>query len=152
MRFAEAQARTGLTDRELAERAGSSTRTVWLIKQGHLPSRESVMRRLAEAMGVEVDDIDEFQEAKRERVHKAAVRQGLPPEYLAELETQEEVFEIQFPDEKFIRQSALSYLRQLMEYLVRSGPPEDVDRVYRDVSGKATIREAARSDRDTEGT
>jgi transcriptional regulator with XRE-family HTH domain len=140
MRFAEAQARSGLTDRELAERAGSSTRTVWRIKQGHLPTRESVMRRLAEAMGVEVDDIDEFQEAKRERVHKAAVRQGLPPEYLAELETQEEVFEIQFPDEKFIRQSALSYLRQLMEYLVHSGPPEDVDRVYRDVRGGAVGR------------
>src|SRR5688500_3782405 len=121
MRFAEAQAMSGLTDRELAERAGSSTRTVWRIKQGHLPTRESVMRRLAEVMGVEVNEINEFREAKRERAHNAAVRQGLPPEYLAELETQEEVFEIQFPDERFIRQSALSYLRQLMEYLVHSG-------------------------------
>jgi transcriptional regulator with XRE-family HTH domain len=150
MRFAEAQAKSGLTDRELAERAGSSTRTVWRIKQGHLPTRESVMRRLAEALGVEVDDIDEFREAKRERVHKAAVRQGLPPEYLADLETQEEVFEIQFPDKKFIRQAALGSFRKLTEYLVRSGPPEDVDRVYRDVIGKAIAREEANRRQDTE--
>jgi transcriptional regulator with XRE-family HTH domain len=150
MRFAEAQARSGLTDRELAERAGSSTRTVWRIKQEHLPTRESVMRRLAEALGVEVDDIDEFREAKRERVHKAAVRKGLPPEHLAELEVEEEVYEIQFPDERFIRQSALTYLRRLMTYLVSSGPPEDVDRIYREVRRKATAREEANRRQDTE--
>jgi|SRR5215211_1191576 len=150
MRFAEAQARSGLTDRELAERAGSSTRTVWRIKQRHLPSRESVMRRLAGVLGVEVDDIDEFREAKRERVHKAAVRKGLPPEYLAELEVEEDVYEIQYPDEKFIRQSALSYLRQLMTYLVRSGPPKDVDRIYREVRRKATAREEANRRQDTD--
>jgi transcriptional regulator with XRE-family HTH domain len=150
MKFAEAQARSGLTDRELAERAGSSTRTVWRIKQGHLPTRESVMRRLAGALGVEVNDIDEFVEAKRERVHKAALRKGLPPDHLPQLEVEEEVFEIQFPDEKFIRQSALRYFRQVMEYLVRSGPPEDVDRVYREVRGKATAREEASRRQDTE--
>jgi transcriptional regulator with XRE-family HTH domain len=150
MSFAEAQARSGLTDRELAERAGSSTRTVWRIKQGHLPTRESVMRRLAEALGVEVNDIDEFREAKRERVHNAAVRQGLPPEHLAELEVEEEVYEIQFPDEKFIRQSALTYLRSLLGYLFSSGPPEDVDRIYRDERGKATAREEASRSEDTE--
>jgi transcriptional regulator with XRE-family HTH domain len=150
MWFAEAQARSGLTDRELAERAGSSTRTVWRIKQGHLPTRESVMRRLAEALGVEVDDIDEFREAKRERVHNAAVRQGLPPEYLVDVEAREELFEIQYPDEKFIRQSALSSWRQLMEYLISSGPLEDVDRVYREVRGKATAREEANRRQDAE--
>jgi transcriptional regulator with XRE-family HTH domain len=150
MRFAEAQARSGLTDRELAERASSSTRTVWRIKQRHLPTRESVMRRLAEALGVEVDDIDEFWEAKRERVHKAAVRQGLPPEHLAQVEMEEEVFKIQFPDERFIRQSALNYFEKLMAYLVSSGPPEDVDRVYRDVRGKATAREEASRSEDPE--
>jgi transcriptional regulator with XRE-family HTH domain len=150
MRFAEAQARSGLTDRELAKRAGSSTRTVWRIKQEHLPTRESVMRRLAEALGVEVDDIDEFREAKRERVHKAAVRQGLPPEHLPQVEVEEEVYEIQYPDEEFMRRSALSYVRQLMEYLVRSGPPEDVDRIYRDVRGKAIAREEVSRSEDTE--
>jgi transcriptional regulator with XRE-family HTH domain len=150
MRFAEAQARSELTDRELAERAGSSTRTVWRVKHGHLPTRESVMRRLAEALGVEVDDIDEFREAKRERAHKAAVSQGFPQEYLDDLEMREEVFEIQFPDEKFIRQSALGSLQRLLAYLFSSGPPEDVDRVYRDVRGKATAREEASRRQDTE--
>jgi transcriptional regulator with XRE-family HTH domain len=150
MRFAEAQARSGLTDREFAERAGSSTRTVWRIKHGHLPTRESVMRRLAGALGVEVDDIDEFREAKRERVHKAAVRKGLPPEYLVDVETREELYEIQYADEKFIRQSALSSWRQLMEYLIRSGPPEDVDRIYREVRRKATAREETNRRQDTE--
>ena len=108
------------------------------------------MRRLAGVLGVEVDDIDEFREAKRERVHKAAVRKGLPPEYLAELEVEEDVYEIQYPDEKFIRQSALSYLRQLMTYLVRSGPPKDVDRIYREVRRKATAREEANRRQDTD--
>jgi hypothetical protein len=108
------------------------------------------MRRLAGALGVEVDDIDEFREAKRERVHKAAVRKGLPPEHLAQLDVEEEVYEIQFPDEEFMRRSALSYVRQLMEYLVRSGPPEDVDRVYREVRGKVTTREEASRRQDTE--
>ena len=150
MKFAEAQARSGLTDRELAERAGSSTRTVWRIKQGHLPSRDSAMRRLAGALGVEVDGIDEFREAKRERVHKAAVRKGLPPEYLADVETREALFEIKYSDEEVIRQSALFSWRQLMEYLIRSGPLEDVDRVYREVRGKATAREEANRRQDTE--
>jgi transcriptional regulator with XRE-family HTH domain len=149
MRFAEAQARIGLTDRELADRAGSSTRTVWRIKQGHLPTREGAMRRLAEALGVEVDDIDEFREAKRTRAHKAAVRQGFPREFLGDLETQEEVFEIQFPDEKFIRHSALGSFRKLTEYLVRSGPLEDVDQIYREVRGKAIAREEASRRQDT---
>src|SRR5215203_5735808 len=124
MRFAEAQARSGLTDRELAERAGSSTRTVWRIKQGHLPRRESAMRRLAEALGAEVDDIDEFVTAKRERVLNEARKQGAPEEVL------DEVIEITFPPDKVIRRAALRSLRDTMRYLVEQGETEGVDRVY----------------------
>ena len=146
MRFAEAQARSGLTDRELAERAGSSTKTVWRIKQGHLPTRESVMRRLAGAIGVKVDDIDEFREAKRERVLNEARKRGVPEEVL------DEVIEITFPPDNAMRRAALRSMRDTMRYLVEQGEFEEVDRVYREVRGKATAREEARSDRDTEGT
>jgi transcriptional regulator with XRE-family HTH domain len=138
MRFAEAQARSGLTDRELAERADSSTRTVWRIKQGHLPSRESVMRRLAEALGVEVEDIGEFVDARKERVLNEARKRGVPEEVL------DEVIEITFPDDRVIRRAALRSLRDTMRYLVEQGEIEEVDRVYREVRGKATAREEAR--------
>src|SRR5829696_1965734 len=138
MWFAEAQARSGLTDRELAERAGSSTRTVWRIKHGHLPTRESVMRPLAGALGVEVDGIDEFREAKRERVLNEARKQGAPEEVL------DEVIEITYPPDKVIRRAALRSLRDTMRYLVEQGEFEEVDRVYREVRGKAIAREEAR--------
>src|SRR5215211_7812959 len=98
MRFAEAQARSGLTDRELAERAGSSTRTVWRIKQGLLPTRESVMRRLAESLGVEVEEIDEFVEARRHRAMQSAMKRGVPEEVFDDW-----VFEVQFPDDNVIK-------------------------------------------------
>jgi transcriptional regulator with XRE-family HTH domain len=134
MRFAEAQARTGLTDRELAERAGSSTRTVWLIKQGHLPSRESVMRRLAEALGVEVEDIDEFLEARRQRVLKSARKRGVPEEVL------DEVFEVRLPDDNVIKKAALRSVRDTMRYLIENGAGGEVDRVYRELRGEAANR------------
>jgi len=144
MRFAEAQARIGLTDRELAERAGSSTRTVWRIKQGHLPRRESAMRRLAEALGVGVDDIDEFVAAKNERVLDEARKRGAPEEVL------DEVVEVTFPDDRVIRRAALRSLRDTMRYLVEQGEVEGVDRVYREVRGKATAREEASRNEDAE--
>src|SRR3712207_6365587 len=99
MKFAEAQAKSGFTDRELAERAGSSTRTVWRIKQGHLPRQEGAMRRLAEALGVEVDDIDEFLEARRQRVAQSARKRGVPEEVL------DEVFEVKLPNHNVIRRA-----------------------------------------------
>jgi transcriptional regulator with XRE-family HTH domain len=140
MRFAEAQARSGLTDRELAERADSSTRTVWRIKQGHLPSRESVMRRLAEALGVEVEDIGEFVDARKERVLNEARKRGVPEEVL------DEVIEITFPDDRVIRRAALRSLRDTMRYLVEQGEVEGVDRIYEEVRRKAPRRKEARTE------
>jgi transcriptional regulator with XRE-family HTH domain len=135
MRFAEAQARSGLTDRELAERAGSSTRTVWRIKQGHSPSREGVMRRLAEALGVEVEDIEEFVAAREERVLNEARKRGVPEEVL------DEVIEITFPPENVIRRAALRSLRDTMRYLVEQGEVEAVDQIYKEVRRTALRRE-----------
>lgn len=136
MKFAEAQARTGLTDRELAERAGSSTRTVWRIKQGQLPSREGAMRRLAEVLGVEVEDIDEFVEARKERILNEARKRGAPEEVLDEV-----FFDVTFPDDKVIRRAALRSLRDTMRYLIEQGEVERVDRIYEEVRGKALRRE-----------
>jgi transcriptional regulator with XRE-family HTH domain len=147
MKFAEAQANSGLTDRELAERAGSSTRTVWRIKQGHLPSREGAMRRLAEALGVEVGDIDEFREARRERVLNEARKRGAPEEVLDQA-TEVEVFEVDL-DDNVIRRAALRSLRDTMRYLVEQGEVEGVDRVYREVRGEDPRRKKAESGGDT---
>jgi transcriptional regulator with XRE-family HTH domain len=144
MRFAEAQARSGLTDRELADRAGSSTRTVWRIKQGHLPRRESAMRRLAGALGVEVDDIDEFVSARNERVLDEARKRGAPEEVL------DEVIEVTIPDDRVIRRAALRSLRDTMRYLVEQGEIEGVDRIYNEERGKAMRRKGARRNEDAE--
>jgi transcriptional regulator with XRE-family HTH domain len=132
MRFAEAQAKSGLTDRELAEHSGSSTRTVWRIKQGHLPSRESTMRRLAEAMGVEVHQIDEFRAARNERALRAAGKRGAPEEVLDQAATAGEVFEVEL-DDNVIRRAALRSVRDTMRYLVEIGANEDVYRICQEV-------------------
>src|SRR5215213_358708 len=124
MKFAEAQARTGLTDRLLADSDRSSTRQMWRIKQGYLPSREGAMRRLAETLGVEVEDIDEFVEARKERVLNEARKRGAPEEVL------DEVIEITFPPDNVIRRAALRSLRDTMRYLVEQGEVEGVDRIY----------------------
>src|SRR5215216_5722848 len=130
MRFAEAQARRGLTDRELAERAGSSTRTVWLIKQGYLPKREGAMRRLAEALGVGIHQIDEFRAARNERVLKEAGKRAAPAG---------EDFEVEL-DDNVIRRAALRSVRDTMRYLIENGAAEELDRVYREVREDAAGR------------
>ena len=89
------------------------------------------MQKLAAALEVNVEDIDEFRKAKRQRAYEAAAKQGLPDEHQADIEAQEERFQVEFPDEKFIRMGALRSFQQLAEFLFRSGPDEDVDRVYR---------------------
>jgi transcriptional regulator with XRE-family HTH domain len=139
MRFAEAQAKSGLTDRELAERAGSSTRTVWRIKQGHLPRREGAMRRLAEALDVEIHQIDEFRAARNERALRAAGRRGAPEEVLDQAAMAGEVVEVEL-DDTVIRRAALRSVRDTMRYLIESGAGEEVDKVYRELRGEAARR------------
>jgi|SRR5215211_2669629 len=139
MRFAEAQARRGLTDRELAERAGSSTRTVWLIKQGYLPKREGAMRRLAEALGVGIHQIDEFRAARNERVLKEAGKRGAPDEVLDQAAAAGEDFEVEL-DDNVIRRAALRSVRDTMRYLIENGAAEELDRVYREVREDAAGR------------
>jgi transcriptional regulator with XRE-family HTH domain len=52
-----------LTIRELAQRAGVAPSTVYLIEAGRTRPSFRVIRRLAVALGVEPQTVDEFREA-----------------------------------------------------------------------------------------
>ncbi len=45
--------RAALSQRELAERAGTTQETISRLERGHHDARASTLRRLAEALGVE---------------------------------------------------------------------------------------------------
>lgn len=65
-----------LTQRELAEAAGVSENTVWLIENGRSRNpRPRVMRAIAAALGVAPGDVDEF---------RPSLQLGLAEEELAE--------------------------------------------------------------------
>jgi len=52
-----------LTIRELADRAGTSPSTIFLIEAGRTTPRASVIRRLADALNVEPHAVEEFHQA-----------------------------------------------------------------------------------------
>jgi hypothetical protein len=136
MKFVEAQARAGLTDRELSKKAGGvSTRTIWKIKNPDedVTPRRSTMRKLAEAMDVAVEDIDEFAEAMWWRTMEQARREDAPEEALDMADTErEEVFHLPAMDMRFIESTTLRLMRDCIGFLVRRGRGEDVDRIYRE--------------------
>ena len=139
MKFAEAQARAGLTDRELSEKAGGvSTRTIWRIKNpdAQVTPRQSTMRRLAGAMGVAVEDIDEFEEAIWQRTIKQASKEGAPEEALDMADSERVLFSIRRPDMDFIETMALRSVRESIEFLVRRGRGQELDKIYRETRGK----------------
>jgi len=136
MRFAEDRRRNGYSARGFAKAAGSSTRTIWELEKGRRLPRLCTIRKFAEILAVAVEDVDEFREA----IRREAVR-GAPSEVLAQVE-QMEVFEVNSVDTTFIRVAARRSLKEVMEFLVRSGHPEDVDKVYREVRGEAAGKEA----------
>jgi transcriptional regulator with XRE-family HTH domain len=138
VKFAEAQARAGLTDRELSKKAGKvSTRTIWRIKNPdeEVAPRRSTMRKLAEAMNVSVEDIDEFAEAIWRRTMKQARKEGAPEDALDMADTEREVFHVPSTDMGFIESMNLRFLRESIEFLVRRGRGKDVDKVYREARG-----------------
>src|SRR5215203_598171 len=107
MKFAEAQARAGLTDRELSEKAkGVSTRTIWRIKNpdDEVAPRPSTMRRLAEALDV--------------------------------ADSEKALFSYRSPDMDFIETMALRSVRESVEFLVRRGRGEELDKVFRRARGR----------------
>ena len=144
-RLKELRLSKGNSTRELAKAAGMSTRTIWELENGRRVPQPRTMRRLAEVLDVALEDVEEFREAIR---HEAS--RGAPPEVLDQADEMEEVFEVDLVDARFMRVAAQRSLREVMEYLVRSGHAEDVDKVYREVCGEATGREEASIGSDTE--
>lgn len=129
MRFEELQARVGMPDRELAEAARTSTRTVHRIKHddGYWPRREDVMVRLAGALGVGVDEVDEFREARARRAREAARRSGVPDEVLDELGVVQEEFGVEGDfSRRAIHHAAFRLLRDVSGFLAREGLGEAV--------------------------
>jgi hypothetical protein len=94
---------------------------------------------------VSAGDVEEFREA----IRKEACR-NTPPEVLAQVEDMELSEEVKVVDATVIRVAAQRSLREVMEYLVKQGEFEVVDRIYREVCGEATGREEASIGSDTE--
>jgi transcriptional regulator with XRE-family HTH domain len=145
MRLAEARRKTGYSARGFAKATGSSTRTIWELERGCRVPRPSTIRKLAEVLAVPAGDVEEFREAIRHEASK-----GAPPEVLDQAKVMEEVFAVDLVDARFMRAAAQRSLREVMQYLVRSGHAEEVDRIYREVCGEATGREEASIGSDTE--
>lgn len=52
-----------LSIRDLAKKAGVSPQTIQGVESGKHPPRPSTMRKIAEALGIEAREIDEFRDA-----------------------------------------------------------------------------------------
>ena len=57
-----------LSQRDLAQKAGVAPKTIVDLELGRQEPRLRTMRRLAEALGVNVIDVDEFRQAIEEKV------------------------------------------------------------------------------------
>jgi transcriptional regulator with XRE-family HTH domain len=144
MRLAEARRRTGYSARRFAKATGTSTRTIWELEKGRRLPQPRTMRRLAQVLDVALEDVEEFQEVIRREACRNA-----PLEVLVQVEQMEES-EVDLVDATVIRVAAQRSLREVMEYLVRSGHPEDVDKIYREVRGQDPSRKETESDREAD--
>jgi transcriptional regulator with XRE-family HTH domain len=134
MRLAEARRRSGYSARGFAKATGSSTRTIWELEKGRRLPKPYTVRKLAEVLTVTAGDVEEFREA----IRKEALR-GAP----LEVSVQVDQVEVEVVNATVIRVAAQRSLREVMEYLVKQGEFEVVDRIYREVCGEATGREEA---------
>jgi transcriptional regulator with XRE-family HTH domain len=141
MRLAEARRRSGYSARGIAKATGSSTRTIWELEKGRRLPEPRTIRKFAKVLAVPAGDVEEFREAIRRRASR-----GAPLEVLAQVEQ----VEVDIVDTTVIRVAAQRSLREVMEYLVKQGEFEVVDRIYREVCEEATGREEASIGSDTE--
>jgi transcriptional regulator with XRE-family HTH domain len=144
MRLAEARRRSGYSARGFAKATKSSTRTIWELERGRRLPKPYTVRKLAEVLAVPAGDVEEFREA----IRKEACRNA-PPEVLAQVEEMELSEEVDLVNATVVQVAAQRSLQELMEYLVRSGHAEEIDRIYREVFGQAVRRKETSSDRDT---
>lgn len=63
MKLVEVRANRALSIRELANLAGVAARTVYGIERGEVVPTLSTIRKLADALGVEPSEVDEFRVA-----------------------------------------------------------------------------------------
>lgn len=131
MKLEKRQAEKKLTDRVLAEKAGISTATVYRAKKGKV-KRYGPMQQIAEALDVEVEDVDEFREVLFARMYRAAMARGAPDVAIEEAENLQEVFEIEYPDPRIVEAGALRAIVQAMDYLDRKGRSALVDKAIRE--------------------
>ena len=115
-----------------------STRTIWRIKNPdeEVAPRRSTMRKLAGALGIAIEDIDEFAEANWLRTMKQASKEGAPEDVLDMADSERALFTIRRPDMDFIETMALRSVRESIEFLVRQGRGAEVDKVYRQARGR----------------
>jgi len=64
----EVRLRQTLSQRDLAEKAGVAPKTIVDLELGRNEPRLRTMRLIAQALGVEVAEIDEFRQALEEKV------------------------------------------------------------------------------------
>jgi DNA-binding XRE family transcriptional regulator len=55
-----------MSQRDLAQKAGVTASTIYLIEVGRTEPRLKVMRQICEALGVKPQDVDEFRRALEE--------------------------------------------------------------------------------------
>jgi transcriptional regulator with XRE-family HTH domain len=130
MKLVRRQRELGFTDRGLAKAAGVSTATVYRAKRGKV-SRWAQMEQLAEALEVQVRDIEEFHDAIRRRALAEAERLGAPPEVEAWADG---LLGAGYEpmDREAVQEAAYSLLRDTMRFLDRAGRSDLVDKAIRD--------------------
>lgn len=131
MKLERRRSEMGLTDRELRDKAGVSSATIYRAKRGEV-KRRSVMEPIASALELEVENVDEFREALFARMYQAAMARGAPDVAIEEAENLQEVFEIEYPDPRVVEAGALRAIVQAMDYLDRKGRSALVDKAIRE--------------------
>lgn len=119
MKLEKRQAQMALTDRALAKKADVSTATIHRAKRGGELKRYGPMQRIAEALDVAVEDIDEFRAALFARMYRAEMARGAPDTAIEEAENLQEIFELPYPDPESVVVGAYRSIVQAMRYLDR---------------------------------
>jgi DNA-binding Xre family transcriptional regulator len=120
-----------LNDRDLAQKAGVSTATIYRAKKAEV-TRHGPMGQIASALECDVWDIDEFRDALLKKVYREAEKKGAPPQVIDEADQMAEMFNIVVPDDSTVQQAAFRLLRDVIAYLDRSGRTDLIDRAIRE--------------------
>ena len=132
MKLEKRQAEKLLTDRALAKKAGVSTATIHRAKRGDGETRPDSMEKIAAALDIEVEDVDQFREAMFARMYRTAMARGAPDVAIEEAEHLQELFEVKYPGEELVKAGALRGIVQAMDYLDRRGRSDLVNKAIQE--------------------